>query len=755
MYKASEEYMTYIGSSLIRKPLSKIKINDTEYTELKEYPKFEHSTDKIFGAFPSKECSFEIYDLNGTLSLVGKEIKVYRGLTLPSGNEWIPMGVFKADSGDISVNTGAKTVKFKGYDRARRFDVGFDPEGQTYPCTVLQFVKKLCQNHEIELESDEFPMCELTLSEQPEISENTTERELIANIADLGGCIAQITRDGKLRISKPYQTEITVSGAKYKTLSYGKSLYVTSVILSESGGDDVIRSDVSLVGEYGTYSYKIEDNPFIKGRRSDVIDEIAENILGMNVTPFELTEAVDDFIFDLNDAFTVTAKSGESINATLLSASTQSRIKSSLKAEIASEETTSVQGSVKQQLKDEIKKTDSFKKAQDSLNELMTNAMGLYKTAVDSDTGGKIYYFHNEESLASSTYIVTVNSNGFAYTKGSGCWNGGDPVWQYGIDADGNAVLNTLSVHGIIADWIKAGIISSTDSTTYFDLDNAELVTTAEQTSSSDTTVKLTGKLNAGCASFSKTEVGSDGEETVLSESTVGDAGVFLQCRKPEAYVFKEPENWSEMSDIAKYIYKYTDMMKWLLSSAYGVNVMTMAADGSGYSSAHLDGYGLQFSESEYRCDGMKTDGDVEFVRSYADPNGNEKRSNESLSELSNIVYAILSYVESDLTPKDFSVTYASSEEASSAQFVCCGSRVDMYYRGQYKAHSKGDLLFTVPAAYAPSKSVYAPMTLATDENAANIAGVVKLATDGQLTVHHMNTADYKTRIYFQMTYFI
>lgn len=486
MYSVDEIYQNHILNSLVRRPKSKIVVDGMEYTgesHLKTFPKIEHSTEDMFGAFPAKVCEFEIYNRDGSVNFNGKEVSVYRGLVIGGMPQWVPMGIFKAESKDITTNLTTKTIKFKGSDRSRLFDVAFNSALHTYPCTVLDFVKQLCTNHSIVLANEDFPFASLELTTAPEFAEGVTERELIRKIAQLGGCIAQITRNGELKISQPEAASIPITSGKYSSLSKERPVYITTVTISQSGAEDVTVSDSTYVGAYGEYVYKIADNPFIKGRQNEAIDEIKNNIINRSVTPFVLNGFIDDFIYDLNDMVTIRDKSGTEFTTPILSLTTQSRIKSDFKTEVQKEGTSSgsLGGSLKQQVENSIKDNNDFKKAQTGLNELIANAMGLHTSTVDDGAGGKLYYFHNEPALETSTYIVTINSNGFAYTKGSGCWNGGNPTWHYGIDSDGNAVLNTLALHGLVADWIKAGTLQSLNGSTSFNLDKNTIDSVQEE----------------------------------------------------------------------------------------------------------------------------------------------------------------------------------------------------------------------------------------------------------------------------------
>ena len=227
-------------------------------------------------------------------------------------------------------------------------------------------------------------------------------------------------------------------------------------------------------------------------------------------------------------------------------------------------------------LKQETKKQKShFTEAQTTLTENMMNALGLFTTTEQMADGSVKYYFHNKTDIKESTYIITFNSNGFAYTKGSGCWNGGNPTWHYGIDSDGNAILNTLALHGLIADWIKAGTLQSLNGSTFFNLDKGEIgsETTEEavyifcsnlSNGYTEKTLKKSSKLTfeAGSLVQSVTLESAEGE---LIDSYTLSLGLFADVQKGMTFshlstyfnktgkfYFKKPDDWDSKSEIAK-----------------------------------------------------------------------------------------------------------------------------------------------------------------------------------------------------------
>lgn len=75
----------------------------------------------------------------------------------------------------------------------------------------------------------------------------------------------------------------------------------------------------------------------------------------------------------------------------------------------------------------------------DNLSNIITNGLGLFFTKVAKTGGGYQYYLHDKPLLANSTNQWTINSSGFALSTDGG------QTWVAGIDAQGNAVLNSLA----------------------------------------------------------------------------------------------------------------------------------------------------------------------------------------------------------------------------------------------------------------------------------------------------------------------
>lgn len=114
------------------------------------------------------------------------------------------------------------------------------------------------------------------------------------------------------------------------------------------------------------------------------------------------------------------------------------------------------------------------------MNRLAQNSGGLYTARVIQQDGSVIYY----ESDHVITYDVSGNAvftphsfvckdagTGYFYSTDAGV-DDEHTTWTGGMDRAGNAVLNTLALYKLTADWIVAGILTDKDNYNYWDLDN-------------------------------------------------------------------------------------------------------------------------------------------------------------------------------------------------------------------------------------------------------------------------------------------
>lgn len=377
MYNPGGEYLSYIKDSTIRKPRSKIVVDGKTYTGLEHlvsFPKITHETEKMIGGFPAKTCEFEIYNLDGSLNLNGKEVQVYRGLDISDTKTvWVPMGLFYADGEDVTNNSTKRTIQFKGTDRTRLFDTPFENvysngiiPAETVVSTV---VEKICLKHGLSVDTaTKANIISYRFTEAVGTPESTTDRQTISWIAELSGCIPIISRDGQsLVFTRPtYKGTVTEAGktypsgayadkSKYKTLS-AEPLYgpVNAVSFGHADYDDsYVYQDDADVQANGLHEWQINDNPLVENDRTGIAPKVFAKIKGMKLYPFNLTDFIDDYLFDINDGIQIKKKDGTHIMSYVLGVSTTSRIRSTFKAgtQDSSAADRNLVGSVKADLK--------------------------------------------------------------------------------------------------------------------------------------------------------------------------------------------------------------------------------------------------------------------------------------------------------------------------------------------------------------------------------------------------------------------
>lgn len=356
MYNPGGDYLTYIKDSIIRKPRSKIVVDGKTYTGLEHlvsFPKITHETEKMIGGFPAKTCEFEIYNLDGKLSLNGKEVQIYRGLDISDTKTvWIPMGLFYADGEDVTNNSTKRTIQFKGTDRTRLFDSPFAnvySKGIIPADTVISTVaEKICAKHGLSINTaTKSKIISYRFTEAVGTPEDTTDRQVIAWIAELSGCIPIISRDGQsLMFTRPtYKETVTEAGKtypsgsyadkrKYKTLS-AEPLYgpINAISFGHADYDDAyVYQDDTDVETNGLHEWKINDNALVENDKSALAPKVFAIIKGMQIYPFELTDFIDDYLFDINDGIQIKKKDGAFVTTYVLGMNTTSRIRSTFKA---------------------------------------------------------------------------------------------------------------------------------------------------------------------------------------------------------------------------------------------------------------------------------------------------------------------------------------------------------------------------------------------------------------------------------------
>ena len=334
MISSSSAYKTQLNSNALT-PKSKIIVDNVEYLGdvIKEAPKIKHVSSKFIGTFPAKTVSFTIYDLENEIDFENKEIEVYKGLVVGNSIEYLKQGVFIPKASNIKTNISERTVSFTDVqDRTQILENQYTSQldwSNDQKHTGLEIVEEICDRHSITLKSDDFPFAEYEFK-QPNFVENITDRGVLAALAEIGGGIAIFDSNGQLEIKTQYDTEHTIQRKKYEKVSYEKEVTINTVVLGKEGvNDDIIYPEII---ETERVEAKILDNPFVDLYREEMIEDVADYIIGTAYVPFNMEGFVDGYMYELNDTITVIDKNDNQFTAVILDIENTSRIKSKTSA---------------------------------------------------------------------------------------------------------------------------------------------------------------------------------------------------------------------------------------------------------------------------------------------------------------------------------------------------------------------------------------------------------------------------------------
>jgi hypothetical protein len=151
----------------------------------------------------------------------------------------------------------------------------------------------------------------------------------------------------------------------------------------------------------------------------------------------------------------------------------------------------------------------------------------LYFTKEKQEDGSEICYGHNKPTLEESDIV-------WKFTAGAiGISTDGGKTYSYGLTVSGEFLANVLSVYGINAEWIVAGMLKDKAGKSYWNLDKGELYVNGyfkQETADGIRSVDiLNNKINIYDWTSNGNKVGSIG----AVRKNVGDrVGLDIYCNK-------------------------------------------------------------------------------------------------------------------------------------------------------------------------------------------------------------------------------
>lgn len=391
-------------------------------------------------------------------------------------------------------------------DNINNFNHEYD-SNLSYPTTAYEVVRDACIKCDVPFTMARFDNSDYVINEIPSDNQKLTYGQVIAYILQLSGLWGKCGHDGELFIgwydmsqfdsqgynggtfstkTTPYSDGDSVDGGNFTDYSSGDSVdggtftesrnyhniytqkdlnvatddvVITGVKVTVTSKEDKAKDVNALAGKEG-YVVSISDNPFISADKAQTVaNYIFKKIGGMRFRPLDATLLSNPLIesgdvalvtdrkqntyscFISNRTFTVGSGTKISCDAENASRNSADKFSSETKAVVQARKVAQAQLSV-------------YDKQMQLLTQLMSQSLGLFKTEQVQEDGSIIYIMHNKADLNSSNIQWKMTANGMAVSNDYG------KTWKAGIDKDGNAIFNIMSVIGINFDWAHGGTLT-------------------------------------------------------------------------------------------------------------------------------------------------------------------------------------------------------------------------------------------------------------------------------------------------------
>ena len=420
------------------------------------------------GSAVASELRFQLNNNDGKFddyTFEGAELFVQIGVKKWDASEWEHAVIHWIPCGYFTVDTPPRTlskITISALDRMMYFDKPVDPTQLTFPMTVEQLAVRVCNICNVTLSTTftGYPNRNYSIPALP-TDGDLTYRTLIQWIAEITGTCAYVDWDGHLRFEWYKATNFPIKPtARYSSDMFENDITITGVYFQTP-------DDTEYVSGTKGYAIDISGNGLIQGNYQNILDAIYVKIGGFTYRPYQATMKPSPFLYpmdmvkyeDKNGVVHDTIVSHVTFSMNGTTAISAPGLTEQINDYSAPRGMTKRQLRILQELENEFNaELDSTQQAALELNQIIANSLGLYRTVVTHDDDSKSYYYHNASTLAASVIIYTFVAGGIAWTND---WNDGDPIWQYGITRDGNALLHMLDVYELTSDHIQAGAITA------------------------------------------------------------------------------------------------------------------------------------------------------------------------------------------------------------------------------------------------------------------------------------------------------
>ena len=221
--------------------------------------------------------------------LKDKNVNFQYGIYVNNNFEYIDLGDYYIK--DIEDDKGKTELTVTGYDKMINFMKTFKQSELklTYPCTMVALIQKMCEVCGVELYSTNFFNADLQVDEDYFTEQELTYRDVLEKIAE-STLTTIFIKDNKLYLHKLANSPVQELDSSYLTGLTVKEKFgpVNALVLGRGDVEDNIeaKDDISI-SQNGRCEIRFDENEFVEYKREQVIDEMFEQIKGLEYYAFE------------------------------------------------------------------------------------------------------------------------------------------------------------------------------------------------------------------------------------------------------------------------------------------------------------------------------------------------------------------------------------------------------------------------------------------------------------------------------------
>lgn len=281
MITTSEEWKDNVYNPTEKK--IRLTVGDTVLTDDDIQGKVEiqetctNSEDIKIGSCIASSLKFNITNIVQSIDFLNNDIKVDVGIKIPETGEFefVSMGIFLVDEID---DKDERVFKITARDKMKLFDLDCTEfiEARTYPVTLFNLTKQLCNYVGIELENTSIINGDYLIEENFDAIGFTCQ-QLLSWIGEVSASFVNVNRHGKL-VFKTF-TSITnnITDRDYINITAAKYTVPQITRLQVAVQED----DLGVVVGTGDITYTIINNPLLYTKSEEQITPAMTNILSV------------------------------------------------------------------------------------------------------------------------------------------------------------------------------------------------------------------------------------------------------------------------------------------------------------------------------------------------------------------------------------------------------------------------------------------------------------------------------------------